>query len=243
MTAVDAARAETGATPQRQVESSIRRRTFLSILGGAVGGTAIATGTATAQEANGSAIGNNTSAPRTGATQTSGNTTGNQTTAGSGGGGSATVAVGPNNEYVFRPGTDEPLRIAPGTTVTFEWESDNHNVAVDSQPDGADWQGHEPLENTGFSFSSTFDTEGIYEYHCDPHQSLGMTGTIEVTQNPSSGSGSGGGPPELNPEEMGVPLQPHYVGIVTLFAMGISLAYTFFVVKYGESPHTKRGHR
>lgn len=81
---------------------------------------------------------------------------------------SETVAVGPDGEYVFRPGTDDPLVIAPGTTVNFVWESDNHNIVVDEQPEDANWNGHEPIENTGFEYSHTFDVEGQYHYYCSP---------------------------------------------------------------------------
>ncbi len=96
--------------------------------------------------------------------------------------GDETVAVGPNNEYAFAPGTDEPLRVASGTTVAFVWESGSHNVVVDSQPEGADWDGHVGIESEGFSFSHTFETPGTYEYVCEPHEALGMVGTLVVEE-------------------------------------------------------------
>ena len=34
-------------------------------------------------------------------------------------------------DYEFVPGTDEPLTIAPGTTVEFLWITDTHNIVVD----------------------------------------------------------------------------------------------------------------
>jgi plastocyanin len=45
-----------------------------------------------------------------------------------------TVAVGPGGALVYEPGTDAPLEVLPGTTVEFVWESDNHNIVVESQP-------------------------------------------------------------------------------------------------------------
>ena len=91
-----------------------------------------------------------------------------------------TVAVGPSGRYVFTPGTETPLRISPGTTVKFVWESDTHNIYVDSHPEGADWQGHESIENTGFTYQHTFDVEGTYHYWCEPHKSAGMVADIIV---------------------------------------------------------------
>lgn len=88
-----------------------------------------------------------------------------------------TVRVGPDGEFVFDP---SELTIAEGTTVEFVWESDNHNIAVASQPDGAEWDGHETIENEGFETEHTFDVEGTYEYHCQPHLVAGMEGRIVV---------------------------------------------------------------
>ena len=108
---------------------------------------------------------------------------------------SVTVTVGANGNggaYAYGP---TALWIDPGTTVTFEWTSNTHNVAVESQPDGAGWDGHEPVENSGFSFESTFETNGIYTYYCNPHLGLGMKGGIAVgddvpmTSPPSTGGG------------------------------------------------------
>ena len=72
------------------------------------------------------------------------------------------------------------VTVSPGTTVTFEWASDSHNIVVDSQPDGASWAGHESIENTGFSTEHTFETEGVYRYYCEPHLGVGMKGVVEV---------------------------------------------------------------
>jgi len=93
---------------------------------------------------------------------------------------SVTVQVGANGNggtFAFDP---PAVRIDPGTTVTFEWVSDTHNNVVEEQPEGGDWQGHEPIENTGFSYDHTFQAQGIYKYYCQPHLPLGMKGAIVV---------------------------------------------------------------
>ncbi|WP_435345570.1 plastocyanin/azurin family copper-binding protein [Haloarchaeobius sp. HRN-SO-5] len=210
----------------------MNRRDFLTAASGVAGGAAAASAAAAAQEET------TTSGSPDGTT--GGNATGNGTTSapgGGGGGGTATVAVGPGGDYVFTPGTEEPLYISPGTTVTFNWESDNHNINPTSVPEGATWEGHLPTENTGFTYEHTFETLGTYEYQCDPHVGLGMVGTIVVNETGQTpGGGEGGG--EVDPEEMGVPIQAHWVGIATILAIMSSLMFTFYVLKYGESAHS-----
>jgi halocyanin-like protein len=98
------------------------------------------------------------------------------------------------------------VRVDPGTTITFEWVSNNHNVLPEEVPSDSDWQGHSGIEGQGFTYSHTFEVEGIYKYYCDPHLPLGMKGAIvvgdaEVTQG---GGGDGGGG--------GTPAWPSYIG-------------------------------
>lgn len=91
---------------------------------------------------------------------------------------SVTVAVGVEGNggtFAYDP---PAVLISPDTSVQFEWASDNHNVLIEEGP--GDWSGHEPLEAEGYSFEHTFETEGIYNYYCDPHLSLGMKGVVEV---------------------------------------------------------------
>jgi halocyanin-like protein len=99
-----------------------------------------------------------------------------------------TVEVGVNangGSFGFGPAA---VRVDPGTTVNFEWVSNTHNVVVEDQPEGADWSGDEEINNEGYSYSHTFEAEGIYKYYCDPHLSMGMKGAVVV-----GGSGDGGG--------------------------------------------------
>jgi halocyanin-like protein len=109
---------------------------------------------------------------------------------------SVTVEVGSDDgSFVFAP---PAVRIDPGTTVTFDWLSDAHNVVVENQPDGAEWAGYEGLENTGFSFEHTFETEGEFLYFCSPHRSAGMKGAIIV-----GGDGGGGTPAPVGEPDYG----------------------------------------
>ena len=90
------------------------------------------------------------------------------------------VDVGPSGQFRFAPGTNEPLTVEAGTTVTWVWQSNTHNVVVESQPDGADWSGHEPFEDAGFSYEYTFEVPGEYHYYCQPHRSAGMVADVVV---------------------------------------------------------------
>ncbi len=160
---------------------------------------------------------------------------------GGGGGPTEEVTVGPGGSLAYEP---DSLTIQPGTTVVWTWDSDNHNVVPSAQPDDADWSGTEGGDsetyNTGHEYEHTFEVEGDYEYYCTPHRQAGMTGTITVS---ADAGGGGGGTAEQDPEHMGVPFQAHFVGLATILMIVVSVVYTFFVLKYGESPHTSGSNR
>jgi plastocyanin len=202
----------------------MKRRDFMRLSGVTAGGVAAAAGPAAAQEGGNNTTGgggNGTS----GGNQSGG---GNQSASGGGGGSTTEVAVGPGGQLVFEPAE---VQISPGDTIRWVWESGGHNVA----PESGDW-GHQPLENAGFTYEHTFESAGENPYVCTPHASAGMEGVITV-----GGGGGGGGEEEVNPEEMGVPIQAHYVGIATILMIVMSLGYSFFLLKYGESPNAKGG--
>ena len=135
-----------------------------------------------------------------------------------------TVVVGPGGQLVYDPGTDAPHQVLPGTTVEFVWESDNHNIVVEAQPEAANWEGHEPLENTGFTYEHTFETLGTYEYYCEPHRSAGMVATIEVVEEITTPA------PAAKPQ---VPETALTLGVATAFAMVTTLGLGFCFMKYG----------
>lgn len=92
-----------------------------------------------------------------------------------------TVTVGPSGELRFDPSS---LTVPVGTTVEFRWDSGGHNVVVTDQPANGSWSGTSggvgTTYDTGHTHAHTFDVAGRYEYHCAPHRSLGMTGTVVV---------------------------------------------------------------
>jgi len=227
----------------------MKRRDFLRTAGGAAGAATAASAAASSASAEGgvSAIqddGGNTTQSGGNQTDSGGNQTdggGNQTDGGneSAGGGlpgagqTQTITAGPGGDLVFAPADVE---ILPGTQVVWEWDSDTHNVVPDGQPDGANWSGHTPVENTGFTYSHTFTVEGTYDYYCEPHLTAGMEGSITVTSDAGGSGGGGYEPPD--PAHMGIPIQKHFVGALAFMGIFVTLVFTFYLLKYGESAHT-----
>ncbi|WP_097007819.1 plastocyanin/azurin family copper-binding protein [Natronoarchaeum philippinense] len=197
--------------PRRDAE--VGRRGFLTA--GATAGGALWSGAAAAQT-----DGNQTGGNETGQNETGDNASGGNQTGGAEGGGTETVEL---VDYAYEPGTDQPLQITPGTTVQFVWITDNHNINVDDQPDEAAWEGYVDIENAGFEYEFTFDTEGTYEFHCDPHQQLGMEGTITVGAMEEGGGDTG-------------PVMPGgalALGVATMAALLAVTFLAYFLLKYG----------
>jgi plastocyanin len=147
---------------------------------------------------------------------------------GEGGGGGGTtkeVVVGPGGSLVYEPAD---LEIAVGTTVNFAWDSDNHNIVVESQPEGADWQGTDgpasKTYDTGHEYSHTFETTGEYAYFCQPHVGAGMEASIEVVESLDTGGGSAG--PVL-------PNSAKTLAVATVAAMLSVLSLAYFFMRYG----------
>jgi plastocyanin len=84
-----------------------------------------------------------------------------------------------NKPYYFSPAN---LTIQPGDTVTFvNDQEDSHDVMFVSVPKGVDEMIMSPmLEKEGDKFSYTFTVPGTYQFHCHPHEELGMKGTLIV---------------------------------------------------------------
>ena len=69
------------------------------------------------------------------------------------------------------------VRVAAGTTVTWEWtgEGGQHNVV-----DEGDAFKSALVTEAGHSFTHTFETAGTFKYYCTPHKGLGMKGVVAV---------------------------------------------------------------
>lgn len=134
--------------------------------------------------------------------------------------------------------------VDPGTTVIWEWtgEGGDHNVVTTDGPAELE---SELVGESGhtYEFEFTEDHAGITNYQCEPHSGLGMLGAVAVGDDVPTvevGGGAGGWPEDLA-HDAGVPIQKHYVGIVSFLGIAVSLVFTFYVLKYGESPNTGQG--
>jgi plastocyanin len=134
--------------------------------------------------------------------------------------GGKTVQVGPGGSLKFEPST---VYVKPGNTVTWQWGSGGHNVVATETPSGSSWKGHEPLEDSGFSYSHTFETEGTYKYVCTPHASSGMKGEVVVTKNPPQNEGY----------QSILPDSAKTLAVAAVGSMTSVLGLTYFFMRYG----------
>ena len=207
----------------------MNRREFLRTAGGAAGGAAAvsagASPAAAAEDGGGGSV-PDFGGYLDGANNYSGSVadeTGND---------EVTVDVGAGDGLAFGPAA---VQVDNGATVVWEWtgEGGAHNVVSED-----DVFNSGSTQNSG-TFEHTFEEDGIYPYFCSPHKGSGMKGVIVVgsdypTINPNQNT-------PVDPAHMGVPYQAHFVGIATILAICMSLIFTFFLLKYGESAHTEGG--
>jgi len=227
----------------------MNRREFVRTAGGATAGAAAlsAAGPAAAQEegtatgsGGGGGSGDGNTAPDFGGyLDDVGNFSGPGSTVDATGQDSVTVEVGvqanggPNG---FGP---PAVHVDNGATVQFDWTGNgSHNVL--SVGDGPLESG-DAVSSSGVNYEHTFEEDGVFNYYCVPHESLQMKGSIVVGEDYPTQTLESGGPVEVDPHYAGVPIQPHYVGFGAGLAVIIPLIFTFFQLKYGESPHTSGG--
>ena len=221
----------------------MNRRDFVRTAGGATAAAATlgAAGPAAAQEEEGTSSGGggNTAPDYGGFLDGVGNFAGPGSTVDATGQDTATVEVGVQangGPYGFGPAA---IHVDNGATVEFDWTgSGSHNVVSDG--DGPLDSGSS-VSSSGVNYEHTFENDGIYPYICVPHEGLGMLGAIVVGEEYPTQTLETGGPVEVDPHYAGVPIQPHYVGFGAGLAVIIPLIFTFFQLKYGESPHTSGG--
>ncbi|ELZ72438.1 halocyanin domain-containing protein [Haloferax volcanii] len=205
----------------------MKRREFLRTAGGATAAATAAAGTAAAQEGGGGAqvqpdFGGYLDGIDGGYEDLRGQS-------------EVTIEVGASGNggnLAFAPAG---IWIDPGTTVTWEWtgEGGGHNVVAS---EGASLDSGASVSEAGNTYEFTFENGGITKYHCVPHEALGMLGAVAVGDDVATISTGGGGEKELH--ELGVPIQAHWVGSATILGILVTIIYTFFILKYGESPNT-----
>jgi halocyanin-like protein len=213
----------------------MNRREFLRTAGGTAGGAAaagVATGSAAAAESGGGGGG---TPDFGGYLDDVGNFDG--TVVDATGQDEVTIAVGAEGNGGALAFDPPAVHIDNGATVVWEWtgEGGSHNVVHEE----GSFESELTAEG-GFTFEHTFESDGVYNYYCQPHKSLGMKASVVVGSDFPTAGGGGGSTP-LEPSHMGSQIREHYVGVSVILAISVSLVFTFFVLKYGESAHTKGG--
>jgi plastocyanin len=112
---------------------------------------------------------------------------------------SAEVEMGPDGTNLFAP---EIVRVEVGGTVTWTNVSANHSATAYAPahdyprriPEAADPWDTGVIVANGESASHTFETPGVYDYYCTPHEPFGMVGTV-VVGNPDPEGQPGLKPP------------------------------------------------
>ena len=91
-----------------------------------------------------------------------------------------------NNHIVQTSGntfTPDILNINLGDTVTFINTGGSHNVNGSQSTFPSNPESFGNSVGSGWTFTHVFTLPGIYDYQCDPHVSVGMTGVINVSSN------------------------------------------------------------
>ncbi|SEW02131.1 plastocyanin/azurin family copper-binding protein [Halobacterium jilantaiense] len=175
-------------------DGQVSRRSVIRAGAAAAAATA-ATGTAAAQEEGGDGEGSSS--------------------------GEKIVKVGPNGQNIFDPAE---LYVTPGTTVRFVWEGSGHNVHATEVPGDAEWSAKTEITGPPMEYEYTFDGPmGEYNYVCDPHASVGMEGTIIVTDSP----------PENEGYQTLVPDSAKTLAVAAVGSMTSVLGIAYFFMKYG----------
>jgi plastocyanin len=79
------------------------------------------------------------------------------------------------------------VTVEPGTTVT--WVQRGQYGHTTTSYDGL-WDSGLIEGDTDGTFSYTFEEPGTYEYFCEPHEEMGMVGTVTVSGASASASAS-----------------------------------------------------
>ncbi|WP_336136132.1 halocyanin domain-containing protein [Natronomonas amylolytica] len=78
------------------------------------------------------------------------------------------------------------VAVSSGTEVLWEWTGEGGAHNIEAEPDDQigesdyEFSSGEAVDGADNEYSHTFDESGIALYHCEPHLSLGMKGSIVI---------------------------------------------------------------
>lgn len=93
-------------------------------------------------------------------------------------------AAGNGGDFAYAPAA---VQVDPGTTLVWEWtgKGGSHDVAAEDGSFQSDM-----TDEAGFTFEHTVEGEGVSEYACTPHATMGMKGVVVAGDLPESASES-----------------------------------------------------
>ncbi|MDS0281253.1 halocyanin domain-containing protein [Haloarcula onubensis] len=146
----------------------------------------------------------------------------------------ATVEVGVEangGAYGFGPAA---IHVDNGATVQWEWTGNGGGHNVHSAGEGPLDSGS-ATSSAGVNYEHTFESDGIYNYVCVPHEGLGMKGSVVVGSDyPTKSTGGGGS--ESGP--LGVPGSAKMLGVATSVVMVATLGMAYVFMRYGGDYET-----
>lgn len=116
-----------------------------------------------------------------------------------------TMVTGDNGTH-FEP---HGVWVEQGGTVTWELQSGSHTVTAYASendapqriPDSAEAWDSGTIGKEGETFEHTFETTGVYDYYCTPHEGTGMIGSVIVGEPDTQGQPGLQSPQEDLPDE------------------------------------------
>jgi halocyanin-like protein len=82
-----------------------------------------------------------------------------------------------DQQYAFEPAE---IQIDPGTTVQWTWVGSVGHSVTNRSENSEELFNSDIQSGEGTTFEYTFESTGVYDYYCIPHQGLGQKGRVRV---------------------------------------------------------------
>ena len=138
----------------------------------------------------------------------------------------------------------ESITLKEGDSVRFFWSGEllPHNAVEDSGL----FDTGEPSTEVDYTYTFSFGENGTYEYVCEPHEDLGMIGTIIVEPNPDLVQNNSEEPNEEEPiyesQKGGFNFTFFGLELIILFAIGALIYQVGKIRSFGDTELDKINH-
>ena len=82
-----------------------------------------------------------------------------------------------NTRFRFTP---ETITLKEGDSVRFFWEEEAWEPAHNAVEENGLFDSGEPARDVNYTYTFQIGENGTYQYVCEPHEAVGMVGTIIV---------------------------------------------------------------